>query len=103
MYISHGCTNTLYDIIFFPIYVAIVQLLIDSSRWIGCVPPEVCTLSETIQGDLAHTVLGGVTGTKGHDLPSRYVGSKDKKQRTSSLSGIILDTGYTDIVYLCNA
>ena len=83
--------------VIYPLFVAIVQLLIESSRWIGYVPPEVCALSETIQSDLAHThsmetVLGGVTGSKGHNLPSRYVGSKDKKQRTSSLSGTCLRT-----------
>ena len=76
----------------FPLYVGIVQLLIENSRWIGRVSPEVCSLSETIQGDLAQsrsmeTVLDG---SKGHDLPSRYVSSKDKKQRTSSLSGICM-------------
>ena len=74
---------------FFRCYIAIVQLLIESSRWIGCIPPEVCSLSETIREDLAHTpdtetVLGEA---KGHDLPSRYLSNKDKKQRTSSLSG----------------
>ena len=68
-------------------HVAIVQLLIESSRWIGHVPLEVCTLSATIQGDLAHarsmeTVLDG-----SKNLPSRYVSNKDKKQRTSSISG----------------
>ena len=72
--------------------VAIVQILIENSSSIGHAPPEVTKVIEAIQGDplratrSLETVLES-SGSKGHDLPSRYAGGKHKKQRTNSLSG----------------
>ena len=70
---------------------AIVQLLIENARWIGKVPPDVGEAAEAIQVDLLctkslETVLEDGS-SKGRDLPPRYGGAKQRKQRTTSLSG----------------
>ena len=70
-------------------------MLIESSHLIGRLPSEICVLSETIQSDPAYnrsmeSVLDEVTESKGHDLFSRF---KEKKPRTTSLSGLVLGLG----------
>ena len=76
-----------------PTTAAIVQLLIENAAMISRVPPEVGVAAKAIQADTLQVtrslemVLEDSGTSKDHDLPSRYAGNKDKKQRTSSLSG----------------
>ena len=82
-------------------HAAVVQLLIESAPWIGCVPPDVCTASETIQGELLQTrsmeTILEDDAHKGHDLPKRYTSNKQKKQRTSSLSGNVIMSKWIEV------